>query len=395
MQVTLALSFSPQPWTGPGVQTLVGGLARVPALVPGLPEGTSGLLGLASQGLGRPVPAWNPGGSGDADPGKFAPRGLYHVASFSGFFLVWVVFTVKATLTFLHHPPRVQARVLVSGLVPPRGPRKPEPTLGLRSRSWRAWVSFWWHSAPCRPCPPLHFVALGRRVGSTRRTWDSSAQSPGVRVGAGDAESLTPSPSCPAGRAGLRLALRFAGSCLPWSPWLPISRLALLLAPEYAAGQRHVLPKGERVGAGSPRCTAHLGSVPQVTALTCASWPRVSPEEGVHPYAEVMIEPRDHARLKTKIHPNKRKETLETSGWRWFPWLVGFARRWKRSGRRFCFWSSVELWVVGFHSQPPPPSPRPGTGEFRANPPLELAWDDTVFPEPLALEFGSCHGDVI
>lgn len=41
---------------------------------------------------------------------------------------------------------------------------------------------------------------------------------------------------------------------------------------------------------------------------------RVSPEEGVHPYAEVMIEPRDHARLKTNIHPNRSgRETLETS----------------------------------------------------------------------------------
>lgn len=356
--MTLALSFSPQPWTGPGVQTRVGGLARVPALVPGLPEGTSGLLGLASQGLGRPVPAWNPGGSGDADPGKFAPRGLYHVASFSGFFLVWVVFTVKATLNFLLHPPRVQARVLVSGLVPPRGPRKPKPTLGLRSRSWRAWVSFWWHSAPCRPCPPFAFCCPWELGGKHEEDLGQQRSEPGGEVGGGDVESLTPSPSRPAGRAGLRLALRFAGSCLPWSPWLPISRLALMLAPEYAAGQRHVLPKGERVGAGSPRCTAHLGSVPQVTALTCASWPRVSPEEGVHPYAEVMIEPRDHARLKTKIHPKKRKETLETSGWRWFPWLVGFARRWKRSGRQFCFLSSVSgLSASTPNPHPPPPAP--------------------------------------
>lgn len=184
----LALSFSPQPWTGPGAQTRLGGLARAPALVPGLPEGTAGLLGLASQGLGRPVPAWNPGESGDADPGKFAPRGLSHVASFSGFFLVWVVFTVKATLTFLRHPPRVQARVLVSGSVPPPAPRKSEPTLGLWRTSWCARVSFWWRSAPCGSCPSLHDVALGRRVGSTR-TWESSAQSPGVGVGGGDAEA--------------------------------------------------------------------------------------------------------------------------------------------------------------------------------------------------------------
>lgn len=31
------------------------------------------MLGLASQGLGRPLPAWNPGGSGDADPGVCSP----------------------------------------------------------------------------------------------------------------------------------------------------------------------------------------------------------------------------------------------------------------------------------------------------------------------------------
>ena len=32
---------------------------------------------------------------------------------------------------------------------------------------------------------------------------------------------------------------------------------------------------------------------PPVTAVTCASWPRVSPEEGVHPWAQVEIELRD------------------------------------------------------------------------------------------------------
>lgn len=47
-------------------------------------------------------------------------------------------------------------------------------------------------------------------------------------------------------------------------------------------------------------------------------------------------------------------------------------------------------------STPPPPPPTP-PGQESSGPTLlfELAWDDTVFPEPLALEFGSSHGDVI
>ena len=294
----LALSFSPQPWTRPGVQTRVGGLVRAPALVPGLPEGTAGLLGLASQGLGRPVPAWNPGGSGDADPGKFAPRGLSHVASFSGFFLVWVVFTVEATLTFLRHPPRVQAMVPVSGSIRDLDLESP-------SRPWGFGEGPGVHRLVLGGAqPPAGLAPVCTRLPSgggweARGLGTAALRAPGWGAGTRRPDTL---PQAPAGRVGLGLALRFAGSCLPRSPWLPISRLALLLAPEYAAGQRHVLVRGERVGNGSPSGTARLGSAPAppVTAVTCASWPRVSPEEGVHPWAQVEIEFRDPRWAKNK-----------------------------------------------------------------------------------------------
>ena len=185
------------------------------------------------------------------------------MAPFSGFFLVWVVFTVKATLTFLHHPPRVQARVLVSGSVPPRGPRSPSQPWGSGAGPGVHGLVFGGTQLPAglnpfaRCCPS---EAGGKHEDLGQQLSEPRGGGGGGGLGRGD---LTPSPSRPAGRAGLCLALRFAGSCLPWSPWLPISRLALLLAPEYAAGQRHVLVRGEQVGAEAPGALPASGLPPR------------------------------------------------------------------------------------------------------------------------------------
>lgn len=73
--------------------------------------------------------------------------------------------------------------------------------------------------------PPLHLLPSGGGW-EARGGLGTAAQARGVRVGGGDAESLTPS-QLPLEAGWAALSAAFCWQLPPWSPWLPISRLAL------------------------------------------------------------------------------------------------------------------------------------------------------------------------